>query len=154
MGSTIVDLEIAGTKKPVPAMIREMQRSAVKGTILHVDFLAINVNKPVHATLALRLVNDPEGVKAGGNLTVNLHEISVEAKPADLPEALEVDVAALQIGDSIHVSDIAAPSGVTILDDAEAIVASVQAPRVEVEEAEEEAAEPELIGSKDESEEE
>lgn len=155
VGSTIVDLQIEGQKKTIPAMIREVQRSAVKGTVLHIDFLVISMDKPVHAVVALHLVNDPEGVKAGGVLTVNLHELSVEAKPGDLPEAIEVDTGALQVGDSLHVSDIVAPEGVTILDDPEAIVASVQAPRVEVEEVEvEEAAEPEVIGAKEESEEE
>lgn len=147
-GATIVDLEIDGEKKPVSAMIREVQHSSVKGNVLHVDFLAISMNKPVHATVALHLVNDPEGVKAGGVLTVNLHEVGIEALPGDLPETLDVDVSALQVGDSLHVSDIVAPAGVTVLDDPDTIVASVQPPRLEVEEepALEEGAEPEIVG--------
>jgi len=152
-GSTIVELELEGEKKPINAMIREMQTSPVKGQIMHVDFLAVQMNKPVHAVVALRFVNDPAGVKAGGILTTNFHEVNVEAKPADLPEVIEVDVEALEVGDSLHVSDIVAPAGVSILDDAEEVLASVQAPRIEVEEevvAEE--VEPELIGGKEEEE--
>lgn len=152
-GATIIDLEIDG-EKPVSAMIREVQHSSVKGNVLHVDFMAISLNKSVHAVVALHLVNDPEGVKSGGILTVNLHEISVETKPADLPEVIEADVSALQVGETFHVSDIVAPKGVTILDDGNAIVASVQAPRLEIEEvpALEEGEEPEVIGGKAEAE--
>lgn len=145
-GSVIVALAIEGQKKAISAMIRDVQRSAVKGNIMHIDFIEVAMDKPVHATVALHLVNDPEGVKSGGVLTVNTHEVSIEAKPKDLPDAIEVDVAALQIGDSLHVSDVVVPAGVTILDDPEAIVASVQAPRVEEEEPSLEAAEPEVIG--------
>ncbi len=148
-GATIVDLAIEGEKKPVSVMIREVQRSAIKGTALHIDFLEVAMNKVVHAPVVLHLVNDPAGVKAGGVLTVSMHEVNVEAKPADLPESLEADVSSLEIGDTLHVRDIEAPKGVTLTDDADAIVASVQAPRVEAEEEiSEEAAEPELIGSK------
>src|SRR5664280_2551221 len=108
-GSTVVQLEVEGEKKPVHAMIREMQTSPVKGNILHVDFFAVEMNKAVHAAIALRFINDPAGVKVGGVLTTNFHEINVEAKPADLPESLDVDVAALEIGDVLHVKDIVAP---------------------------------------------
>lgn len=150
-GATLVELTVEGEKKPVNAMIRDVQRSPVKGTILHVDFMEVQMNKPVHATVALNLVNDPEGVKAGGVLTVSLHELNVEAKPADLPESIEVDVAGLELNHSLHVSDVVAPKGVTILDDSELIVASVQPPRTDAaEEAELEAVEPELIGKDDE----
>ncbi len=72
---------------------------------------------------------------------------------ADIPEFIEVDVSALEIGDSLHVSDIVAPKGVTLLDDADAIIASVIPPAVEVEEEEVAVqAEPELIGAKPEEE--
>jgi len=150
-GSTLVDLKIEGHKKSVSAMIREVQHSAVKGNVLHIDFLEVSMDKPVHAVVTLHLVNDPAGVKAGGVLTVNLHEINIEAKPAELPETMEVDVANLELGDSVHVSDIVAPDGVAILDDPELVVASVQAPRVELEEpiVPEEGAEPELIGKEE-----
>lgn len=147
-GSGMVELKLEGEKKPVNAMVRDIQHSSVKGTILHVDFLAVSMNKPVHAVVPLHLVNDPEGVRAGGVLTINVHEINVEALPAELPELLEWDVSAMQVGDSLHVGDITAPAGITVLDDPEAIIASVQAPRVEVEGAAEEITEPEVIGAK------
>ncbi len=148
-GSSLVELKLEGEKKPVNAMIREVQHSPVKGNILHVDFQEVSMNKAVHASVALHLVNDPEGVKAGGTLTVNVHELNVEGKPGDLPDAIECDVSGLGIGDSLHVGDVKAPKGITLLDDPEAVVASVQAPRVETEEGEAaEVAEPEVIGGK------
>ena len=152
-GSMIIEMELEGEKKPIHAMIRELQTSPVKGTILHIDFLAVAMNKPVHAVVTLHLVNDPAGVKAGGVLTTNMHELNVEAKPADLPEFIEADVSALEVGDSLHVGQVPVPAGVTLLDDPEAVVASVQAPRVEVEaEVAPEEVEPEVIGEKPEEE--
>lgn len=147
-GSGMVELKVEGEKKVVNAMVREIQHSAVKGTILHVDFLAVSMDKPIHANVLLHLVNDPEGVRAGGVLTVNIHELNVEALPAELPESIEWDVSAMQLGDTLHIRDIVAPKGITLLDDPEGIVASVQTPRAEVEEVAEELAEPEVIGSK------
>ncbi len=153
-GAALVELKVKGEKKPVNAMVREIQRSPIKGTVLHVDFVAVSMTEKVHASLPLHLVNDPAGVRAGGVLTINLHELSVEALPGDLPEFLEWDVAGLEMGETLLVGDVKPPKGIEVLDDAEATIASVQAPRVEVEAVEgEEAAEPELIGAKDEAEE-
>ena len=150
-GSILVELLVEGEKQPVNAMIREMQTRPIKGNILHVDFMAVSLDVPVHAVVSLHLVNDAEGVKAGGVLTVDRHDLNVEAKPANLPEFIEADVSGLQIGDSLHVGDIVAPEGVTILDDPEGMVASVTPPTVAVEEPVEGAVtEPEIIGAKSE----
>lgn len=153
-GAALVELKVKGEKKPVNAMVREIQRSPIKGTVLHVDFVAVSMTEKVHASLPLHLVNDPAGVRAGGVLTINLHELNVEALPGDLPEFIEWDVTDLEMGETLLVGDVKPPKGIELLDDAEATIASVQAPRVEVEEVEgEEAVEPELIGAKDEAEE-
>jgi large subunit ribosomal protein L25 len=150
-GSTLVEMQIEGEKKPVNAMIREMQISPIKGNIVHVDFLAVSLDVAIHAVVPLRYINDPAGVKAGGVLTVDKHEVNVEAKPAEVPETIEVDVAALEVGDSLHVRDLVAPAGVKVLDDEDAILASVTPPTVAVEDEEStESAEPEVIGAKSE----
>ncbi len=152
-GSTVIELKLEDEKQPLHAMIRELHHSPVKGNVLHVDFLVIAMDKVTTATVPLHLVNDSEGVKAGGVMSVNLHEVSVEALPADIPQGgIDVDVSALNIGDALHVSDITSLKNVTILDDPETIICSVQAPRAEEEEEVEEAAEPEVIGAKDEEE--
>lgn len=149
-GSTIVSLTIEGEKRSVNAVIKEVQHSPVKGDILHVDFQAIRMDEVIHVTMTIRYVGDPAGVKAGGVLTENVHNINVEAKPKDLVEVVEVDVSALEIGDSLHLSDVDMPKGMKILDDLDEILCSVLAPAVvvEVEVVPTEVAEPELIGEK------
>jgi large subunit ribosomal protein L25 len=149
-GSTIVSLTIEGEKRPVNAVIKEVQHSPVKGNILHVDFQAIRMDELIHVTMTIRYVGDPAGVKAGGVLTENVHNINVEAKPKDLVETVDVDVSALEIGDSLHLSDVVLPKGMRILDDLDEILCSVLAPAVvvEVEVVPTEVAEPELIGEK------
>ena len=146
-GSLLVEMNIEGEKKPIHSMIREMQVGPIKGNILHVDFLAVSMDELVHATIAIHLVNEPEGVKAGGVLTVDRHDLNIEAKPGDLPESVSFDVAALEIGDTVHVSDLVLPKGVTALDAPEDLIASVTPPAAEEEVEETETQmQPELIG--------
>jgi large subunit ribosomal protein L25 len=146
-GSTVIELRIAGESAPIHAMVREIQVDALKGAARHVDLMAVAMDKSVHAVVPLHYVNVPDGVRNGGVLNIERHEISVAAMPGNLPEVIEVDVAALGVGDSLHVSDISASAGVTILDDPEETVASVMPPAVEVE-ASAEITEPEVIGEK------
>lgn len=151
-GSTIVSLNIEGEKRPVNAVIKEVQHSPVKGSVLHIDFQVIRMDEAIHVTMAIRYVGDSAGVKAGGVLTENFHNVNVEAKPKDLVEAVEVEVSALEIGDSLRLGQVPMPHGVKLLDDPEEILCSVLAPAVVVEEEAEavegEAAEPEVIGEK------
>jgi large subunit ribosomal protein L25 len=154
-GSALISLALEGEKQPVNAVIREVQYSPVKGNVLHVDFQAVRMDQPIHANVPVRLVNDAVGVRTGGVLVVDLHDLNIEALPKDLPEVLEGDIAALEVGDSLHAGEIPLPDGVTLLGDPEAIVCSVQAPRAEIEEVPEieEAAEPELVGKEETAEE-
>ena len=92
------------------------------------------MDEAIHVTMAIRYVGDPAGVKAGGVLTENVHNVNVEAKPKDLVEAIDVDVSALEIGDSLRLGEVPVPHGVKILDDLEEILCSVLPPAVVVEE--------------------
>ncbi len=147
-GSTLVTIAIEGEKKPINAVIKEVQHSPVKGTILHVDFLAIRMDEKLQAKVSFHFVGDAPGVKAGGILMHSLREVLVEALPVALPDSIEVDVSELEIGDSVNVADIEAPEGVEIVDDPEATICSITLPTAEpVEEEEvEEELEPELVG--------
>jgi len=147
-GSTLVSLLVEGESKPINAIIKELQVSPVKGSILHVDFQAIRMDRKISATVSLHLVGDSQGVKEGGILMHNLHTVHVEALPGDLPEAIEVDISGLELGDTLHVSDVVAPENVEIVDEPEAIVCSVTTPSAEPVEEEvlEEGEEPELVG--------
>ncbi|MBA4370013.1 MAG: 50S ribosomal protein L25 [Coriobacteriaceae bacterium] len=142
-------LKIEGEDQPVDAVIKTHQTNPVKGTLLHVDFLAVRADQTIHAAIPLHIVGDSVGVRAGGVVATNLREINVEALPMDLPDHIEADITPLEVGMNIHVSDLVIPAGVTVLDEAETVVCSVVAPRVEVEEeVVEEAVEPEVIGEK------
>lgn len=154
LGSSLFKL-VVDDHKPVTVMVKDVKHDAVRGAIEHVDFWAIKMTQHVSTVVPLEYVGASAGEKTGGVLLHELREIHIEALPKDLPEHIEVDVSALEVGQSLHVRDLVAPVGVTILGDPDVIVCSVTAPTVPVEEEvpAEAPAEPELIGKGEESEE-
>jgi large subunit ribosomal protein L25 len=114
------------------ALVKDLQIDPVKQVALHVDFHRVQADKPVQTEVEVHFEGSPEGVKLGGILDISTRMVAIEALPRDLPEKLELDVSGMQLGDVMRVSDLSAPSGVTILTDAEESLASVVAPRVEV----------------------
>ena len=132
-------------------LVQSMQHDPVSGDITHIDFHAIELTERIRVKVAVVLLGDAVGVKQdGGILEHFLREIEVECLPTAIPKHLEFNVAAMKIGDSIHAKDITPPEGVRITLDAEQVVASVLAPKVEkVEEVAAEAVtEPEVIREK------
>jgi large subunit ribosomal protein L25 len=157
--NAIVNLAVNGAE--YTALIREVQYDPVTHSILHMDFHHISLTETVEVNVAVHLNGMPTGVKDGGGvLELIMREIEVKCLPTAIPPYIEVDVTALQIGDSVHVRDLVVP-GVTILTDADATVATVVPPTVIEEKPAEEAAaatataEPEVIakGKKEEGEE-
>jgi len=146
--SSLVKLTV-DDHKPVTVIVKSLQHDPLKGNIQHVDFWAVKMNQMISTVVPVHFEGESPGVKTGGVMTHNVQTIHVESLPGDMPDHLSVDVSALEVGDSVHISDIVAPAGVTILDSPDEILASVLAPKVEEEEAvAEEAAEPEVIGEK------
>jgi large subunit ribosomal protein L25 len=150
--NVIVDLKLSGTAaKDRKALIREIQRHPVAGLVLHLDLQHISLTERITVEVPIVLLGTPIGVKEGGGILEHLlREVEVECLPTDIPSKLEVDVSALQIGDSLHVSDLKVERG-EILTDAERPIAAVVPPTVleEVKPTEEAAvAEPEVIGAK------
>ncbi len=139
----ILELQITSdrgvTKKNV--MLKELQIDPIKDTYLHADFYEISMDKEIEVDIAVHLVNTPIGVTQGGVLQHVSRELSVSCLPDKLVDALQVDVSGLDIGDSLHVSDIEAPEGITLLDDEHLTVAVVAAPTVAPEAEVEEGAE-------------
>jgi large subunit ribosomal protein L25 len=157
--TTVVELTLDG--QSVRTLIREIQRHPFKRQVLHVDFQALVAGEKVTVDVPIVLVGIPEGVRlSGGTLDQVMRELTVEVDPSDIPNHVDVDVSALNVGDSLHVSDINLPPGVEVQDDPETTICVVVPPRVAEEVAapveEEEAAvgEPELIRKKDEESEE
>jgi large subunit ribosomal protein L25 len=149
--STVIELSLDGTT--ARTLIREIQRHPFKRQILHVDFQELVAGEKVTVSVPILLVGVPEGVRAeGGVLDQTMRELSIHVDPADIPNHIDVDVSELTIGRSVHVSDLALPEGVEVLDDEDATICVVSAPRAVVEEAPAEVAvegaaeEPEVIG--------
>jgi large subunit ribosomal protein L25 len=97
------------------ALIRELQVNPLTGRAIHVDFLRIDMSKPVDAFVPLSFIGKPAGVVEGGILQPLRRELEVRALPDRLPNKIEVDVSPLQIGHSIHVADLKLPEGVEAL---------------------------------------
>jgi large subunit ribosomal protein L25 len=153
--NTILDLDL-GSGEPYKVLIRELQRHPFRDEFVHIDFFHVAMDEQIQVEVPIVLLGTPTGVKnKGGVLDHQLRELEVFCLPGNIPEKIELEVSHLDIGDSIHVSDIQL-SDVEILTDLDRSVVAVLAPTViEVEEAAEEApAEPEVIGRGKEAEEE
>jgi large subunit ribosomal protein L25 len=120
-----------GTAEEVTAMVRDAQINPLSRRLVHVDFLAVDLNAEVHVTVPLLLTGKAIGVTNGGNLHQSMHMVPVAAKPAAIPTKLVVDVSALDIGDALHVSDLKLGDGVRVVLDAKEAIASVVAPKAE-----------------------
>ncbi len=133
VGATLVELSIEGDAKPVDVIIKEVKRDEIKGAVQHVDFWAVDMAQSLQTVVPVTFVGSSEGERAGGVLMHSLRELKVEANPKDLPEHIELDVSALNIGESLTVADIVVPKGVTLLDEPDAVLVSVMAPMAEEE---------------------
>jgi large subunit ribosomal protein L25 len=126
----LVTIKVEGGQEYL-ALVKDLQIDHVRQLALHVDFHRVQADKPVQTEVEVRLLGEPAGVKLGGILDITTRLVAIEALPRDLPEAIELDVSDMEMGDVKRVSDLQAPSGVTILTDLEESLASVVAPRVE-----------------------
>lgn len=100
------------------AVLRDVQRHPFKPTLVHIDLLRVSADEPIRVHVPLHLINEEicKGVKTGGGMiNRQLTEVEIECLPADLPESIDVDVANLEVGDSIHLSEIALPAGVSVV---------------------------------------
>jgi len=147
--STVIELTLAsGVAR---TLIREIQRHPFKKQILHIDFQELVAGEKVSVNVPIVLTGTPDGVRlSGGILSQVMSELAIRVDPVNIPRRIEADVTHVVIGHSLHVSDLKVPEGVEILDELDATIAVVSAPKVEAEptpapEAAEAGAEPELI---------
>lgn len=141
-------LEVVEGASATPAVLQSAQYHPVRGETMHVDLLRVNLDVAIHAVVAVELIgaDDAPGVKEGGVLEQIARELNIEALPTAIPHSLSCDVSAMQINDTIMLTDVPVPAGITLLDDLqETVVATLSPPRLEVEEDEIEA-ETELVG--------
>ncbi|HHW06859.1 MAG TPA: 50S ribosomal protein L25/general stress protein Ctc [Clostridia bacterium] len=106
-------------------IVREMQRDPVSRRLTHVDLLEVSMNEPIEVIVPIRIEGEAKGEKVGGVLQHGLREVEIKCLPKDIPEAITVDISALDIGDSIKVEDLVPPAGVTVLTEPDQLVVTV-----------------------------
>ena len=160
---TLIKLKVKNKNEDV--MIQDIQYHPYKNMLVHVDFHKVAMDEKLTTVVPVQDVGEAKGVVSGGVLEHAVRELKVECYPKDLPSVIEIDISELEIGQSIHISDLPVPSGVRFLDDPDLSVVSVLSPIVqeeaegeESEEVEEtvdgSSAEPELIRKREKEEEE
>jgi len=129
-------LELAIDGSSTPAVLKEAHYHPVRGETLHVDFLRVRLDVAIHATVLLDLVGAGEapGVKEGGVLEQVARELNIEALPGDIPGTIQHDVSAMEINETLTLSAVTPPKGVTLIDDLEeTVIATFVLPTVDVE---------------------
>jgi len=126
----LINLKLEGVKKAGErmALIKDYQVDPVSGSLLHVDLLEVAMNEKVKIQVAVHIIGAAVGVKEGGILQYGQRQVDIECFPTNIPDALNIDISALKMNESLHVRDIKAPEGVKILTDGDSTIASIQPP--------------------------
>ncbi|MDG1857504.1 MAG: 50S ribosomal protein L25/general stress protein Ctc [Emcibacteraceae bacterium] len=128
--STTYDVAIDGGKKEL-VLPRDVQFHPVTDWPMHVDFLRLDENATIAIDVAVHFINEEEspGLKGGGIINAVRHDIELNCPANNIPEAITIDLTGLELGDSIHISDITLPEGVTpVIDDRDFTIATIAAP--------------------------
>jgi len=154
----MVDLQFADGEKKL-ALLKDYQKDPIRGELLHTDFFEVSLTEEISITVHVSTVGEPIGVKRdAGILQHTLREIELECLPDKIPGRIEIDISKLEIGQSIHVSDLKFEEGVKVLTDPGAVIVTVITPIAEAavvaEAAPVETAEPEVAVKKGKKEEE
>ena len=132
IGSVLLNLQIQNGKTLTrPAMIKELQTHPPTGAFLHVDFYEIDMQRKITVSVPVVTRGKSAGIEAGGLLQIVRRELEVFCLPTAIPEAIEVDVTDLNIGDSIHVQEIPLPGDIEIPADVDYTVVTLLVPKVE-----------------------
>ncbi len=132
--SMILDLQVGDEHYDV--LLKDYERDIISETVTHIDFYAIEQGKILRAHAPIKLTGSSPGVRLGGILETQLHDIEVECLPRNIPEFIDVDISHLDIHDSIHVRDVAPPEGVKFLTNPEQVIALIASSQADIEEAE------------------
>jgi large subunit ribosomal protein L25 len=145
--NVLINLSLEGEKDKKMVMLKEITRHPLKESIEHVDLLEVVMDKEIHIEVPIHLIGKAVGLAFGGIVQQETRKVRVECLPDQIPASLDADISSLEIGQALHISDIALPEGVKVLNDREETVVSVVAPVAEVEEKTAEEAEAELAKS-------
>lgn len=129
--NVLVNVSVEGGSDVILALVRETQHDPLTGALEHLDLRRVSIDRPIKTTVPIHTVGTPKGVKEGGILEQQLREVEIECLPLEIPEALELDISGIEIGSSLHVSDIPQNPKYEILTSSERAVAMVAAPKLE-----------------------
>jgi large subunit ribosomal protein L25 len=131
--NTLFQLRIAGVGDfdGKPVLVRELQRNPVNGRLLHADLYAVDLEQSIHVSVPIHITGSAAGVKMGGILDQALRTLDLECMPQAIPREISVEVGALEVGQTLHVRDLALPEGVSLLSDPDLAVVSIVAPVAE-----------------------
>ena len=151
-GGALIDVQFDGSGT-TPVVVKEEQRDPVRGSLLHLDLLEVKLDEEIQAEVAIELLGADEapGVKEGGVLEHVTHQITIEALPTAIPDSIPADVSGMSIGDTLQLTGVVPPEGVTFalgegVDPDEVTIATLSPPRVEEEPEPEVEEEAELVG--------
>jgi len=111
--NTLITLKGEGPFDGKVVIVKDIKKHAIRRNIMHVDFMAIDLTKPVQVMVPLHTIGKSQGEKDGGSLQMIRHELEVSCLPTVIPAAIEIDVTALKVGAVVHVNDLKLPAGVT-----------------------------------------
>ena len=137
--NTIINIDV-DKDKTYDVLVKDYQEDMIKNRIIHIDFYEIERGKVLRTNVPVHLEGVPQGIKEGGVVENQLHEIEIECLPKDIPESFVLDISGLNVGDSLHVSDIPVSDSVkilTALDHSIVVVTTMKASETEPEEGEE-----------------
>jgi large subunit ribosomal protein L25 len=131
--NALLDLTVEGRPElgsPV-ALVKELQRHPIRGTIVHADLYQVDLTRTVEVEVPVHLIGKAKGLDFGGILEHSLREIALECLPRSIPAAIEVDISNMELGDVIHVRDLVLPAGVSLMTDPDLGVVHVALPAAE-----------------------
>lgn len=131
--NALLDLTIQGRSdlSDTVALVKELQRDPLRGEIIHADLYQVDLSRAVEVEVPIHLVGKPRGLEFGGILEHTLREVTLECLPRSIPDAIEVDISHLELGDVLHVRDLPLPEGVSLVSDPDLGVALIAAPAAE-----------------------
>ncbi len=126
INNTMIELSVPEISWKGKALLREVQAHPWKRSLYHLSFFSVGGQASIEVTVPLHFVGESLGVKRdGGTMDVVLNEVTVACAPSDVPDAIEIDVSMLKVGDALHVHELSLPAGITVLGEADRVVVSV-----------------------------
>jgi len=129
--NTIIDLNVDGSSQNV--MLSDMQTDPLKNEVIHVDFQIVDMKADIEVNVPIQLIGEAQGVKDGGVLQQSTHEITISAKPGDIPQTIEVDISNLAVNEALLLKDVVKNGSYTFIQDEDLVIASILPPQQEEE---------------------